>query len=99
MNNKQSGLTQGLKIGFSIFMVLFYLGVAAMLVLNIFDLPKYLSWFFAVVFGAYGIYRGYRELKGEHTYGMRRQDDDEEQYMSYAERLKKMEEENNEPKI
>ena len=81
-------------------MVLFYLGVAVMLALNYFGLPKYLSWFFAVVFGAYGIYRGYREIKGEHTYGMRRyDDDDEEQYMSYADRLKKMEEKNDEPKI
>ena len=100
MNNKQSGLTQVLKYGFGIFMVLFYLGVAVMLALNYFGLPKYLSWFFAVVFGAYGIYRGYREIKGEHTYGMRRyDDDDEEQYMSYADRLKKMEEKNDEPKI
>lgn len=99
MNNKQSGLTQGMKIGFGIFMVLFYLGVAVLLALNYFGMPKYLSWFFAAVFGAYGFYRGYRELKGEHTYGMRRNDDDEEQYMTYAERLKKMEEENNEPEV
>jgi len=86
-------------LGFSIFMVLFYLMVAVLLVLNFFGLPRYLSWFFAVVFAAYGIYRGYREYKGEHTYGMRRDDDDEEQYMTYNERLKRMEENNNENKI
>lgn len=96
MSNKQTGLVQGMKMGFGIFMVLFYLGVAVMLALNFFPLPKYLSWFFAVMFAAYGIYRGYREIKGEHTYGMRRyeEDDDEEQYMTYAERLKKLEQEN-----
>jgi sensor histidine kinase YesM len=98
-NRKQTGLVQGLKLGFSIFMVLFYLMVAVLLVLNFFGLPRYLSWFFAVVFAAYGIYRGYREYKGEHTYGMRRDDDDEEQYMTYNERLKRMEENNNENKI
>ena len=94
MSNKQSGLVQGMKLGFGIFMVLFYLGVAAMMAINFFNFPKYLSWFFAVMFAAYGIYRGYREIKGEHTYGMRTYQD-EEQYMSYSERLKKMEEENN----
>ena len=96
MSNKQTGLVQGMKMGFGIFMVLFYLGVAVMLALNFFPLPKYLSWFFAVMFAAYGIYRGYREIKGEHTYGMRcyEEDDDEEQYMTYAERLKKLEQEN-----
>ncbi len=98
MSNKQSGLVQVLKMGFGIFMVLFYLGVAVLLALNFFPLPKYLSWFFAVMFAAYGIFRGYREVKGEHTYGMRRYDDDEEQYMTYAERLKKMEEDNNDEK-
>ena len=98
MSKKQSRVIQVLMMFFGIFMVLFYLGVAVLLAINLFGLPKYLSWFFAVVFGAYGIYRGYREVKGEHTYGMRR-DDDEEQYMTYAERLKKMEEENNEAEI
>ena len=96
MSNRQTGLAQGLKLGFGIFMVLFYLGVASMLAVNFFNLPKYLSWFFAVVFAAYGIYRGYREVKGEHTYGMRRLDDDDEQYKTYNERLKELEEKNNE---
>ena len=84
-------------MGFGIFMVLFYLAFAVMMAVNFFNLPKYLSWFFAVVFAAYGIFRGYRELKGEHTYGMRVHDD-EEQYMSYSERLKQMEGKNDEEK-
>lgn len=87
----------GVKMAFGIFMVLFYLGVAVLLARNFFSLPKYLSWFFAVAFGAYGLYRGYREIKGEHTYGMRRYDDKEEdvaEYGSYADLLKKQNEEN-----
>lgn len=84
-------MVQKVKMFFGIFMVLFYLGVAAMMVMNVFLLPRYLSWFFAVVFAAYGLYRGYREVKGEHTYGMRRYDDEEEQYTTYTERLKAME--------
>ena len=94
-------MMDGVKMAFGIFMVLFYLGVAVLLAKNFFGLPKYLSWFFAAAFGAYGIYRGYREIKGEHTYGMRRYDDQEEekdQYTSYAERLKNLEGEHDEKK-
>ncbi len=98
MTNKMTGVTQGLKMFFGIFMVLVYLGMAALMVINYFGMPKYLSWFFAAVFAAYGLYRGYRELKGEHSYGMRRNDDDEEQYMSYNERLKQLEDKNDEKK-
>lgn len=94
MSNKQTGVVRVLKMAFGIFMVLFYLGVAVLLALNIFDLPKYLSWFFAVAFGAYGIYRGYREMNGEHTYGMRTYDNDEEEYTTYADRLNQMKKDN-----
>ena len=84
---------------FGIFMVLFYLGVAVLMAINLFGLPRYLSWFFAVAFAAYGLFRGYREVKGEHSYGMRRYDDEEEeQYMTYSERLKMMEDKGNEDK-
>lgn len=97
MSNRQTGIMQGVKLAFGIFMVLFYLGLAALLAVNFFGLHKYLSWFFALVFAAYGIYRGYREVKGEHSYGMRRLDDDE-RYMTYNERLKELEDKNNEEK-
>ena len=96
MNKRQTGMMGGVKMAFGIFMVLFYLGVAVLLALNFFPVPRYLSWFFAVAFGAYGLYRGYREIKGEHTYGMRRDDENEEgeyQFGSYVERLKEQEEE------
>ena len=70
------------KMFFGIFMVFVYLGMAALMAVNYFDwsntvLWKSIRWFFAAVFAAYGLYRGYRELKGEHTYGMRRYDDQE----------------------
>ena len=68
----------------AVFMVLFYLAVAVLLVKGVFPLPKYLSWFFAVAFGAYGIYRFYREIKGEHTYGMRISDNDDEEEERYG---------------
>ena len=100
MSKKQSRVVQGLWMFFGIFMVLFYLGVAVLMAINLFGLPRYLSWFFAVAFAAYGLFRGYREVKGEHSYGMRRYDDEEEeeQYMTYSERLKMMEDKGNEDK-
>lgn len=67
---------------FGIFMVLVYLGMAVLMAVNFFDwsnapLWRALRWLMAAVFAAYGLYRGYREIKGEHTYGMRRYDEDE----------------------
>ena len=87
-----------LMLIFGIFMVLVYLGVAALLAINFLDwsltpLWNAVRWFFVAVFACYGIYRGYREIKGEHTYGMRCYDSDtsdEDQYMTYGERMQKM---------
>lgn len=85
-------MNRGLKMFFGIFMVLVYLGMAVLMAVNYFDwsltpLWNAVRWFFAIIFAAYGIYRGYREIKGEHTYGMRRydddQDDDNQQYGAY----------------
>ena len=103
MNKRQTGMNQGVKLFFGIFMVLVYLGVALLMAINFFDWPNTptwnaLRWFFAVLLFAYGIFRGYREVKGEHTYGMRTYDDDgdeSDQYMTYADRLKKEERNNN----
>jgi len=89
MSNRQTGVTMGVKMVFGIFMVLVYLGMAGLLAVNFFDwsltpLWNAVRWFFVVIFAAYGIYRGYRELKGEHTYGMRVYDDnDQEKYSTY----------------
>lgn len=98
MSKRQISMVQAIKMLFGIFMVLFYLAVAAAMALNLFqwtDTPlwKGVRWFLAVLFGLYGFYRGYREVKGEHTYGMRTYDDqdDGDQYLTYAERLKKQE--------
>lgn len=91
MSKRQVSMNQLLKMAFGIFMVFFYLAVAVLMALNAFDwtvtpLWTAVRWFFAIVFGLYGLYRGYRELKGEHTYGMRVQDDDsyENTYGSYS---------------
>ena len=81
-------MNQGVKMFFGIFMVLVYLGMAALMAINFFDwsntpLWNAVRWFFAVLFAAYGIYRGYREIKGEHTYGMRIDDNKDEEYSTY----------------
>lgn len=76
---------------FGFFMVLVYIGMAALMAVNFFDFPNTptwttVRWIFAVILCAYGIYRGYREVSGEHTYGMRRYDerDDENAYTTYS---------------
>ena len=90
MSNSQSKIVQSMKLFFGMFMVLVYLGMAWLLLLNIFDWNETPLWnavryFFALVFGAYGIYRGYREFRGQHTYGMRQYDDSDEEpgYTTY----------------
>ena len=91
MSNKKLSITQVLLMFFGIFMVFFYLGLAVLLAKGFLGVPKYLSWFFAVAFGAYGLFRGYRVIKGEDIYCKRRNDDEEPKYQSYAERLKELE--------
>ena len=97
MNKGQKGTALGVKMVFGIFMVFVYLGMAALMATNFFDwtdtpLWKGVRWFFAALFAVYGIYRGYREFKGEHTYGMRKDDEDCESLGgNYAERLKQLE--------
>ena len=91
MNKRQTGIVPGMKMFFGIFMVLVYLGAAAALALNLVqwtETPRWnaIRWGAAIIFGAYGLYRGYREVKGDHSYGMRTYDDDE-QYTTYADRL------------
>lgn len=100
MSKRKIGVNQGLMLFFSIFMVLFYLFVAVLMAINFFkfsNTPLWtgLRWFFAVMLALYGIYRGYREFKGEHTYGMRVDDEpEEEEYMTYSERMKQLGEKN-----
>ena len=83
MNNNQTRINQSLKLFFGIFMVLVYLGMAVLMAMNYFDfintpLWNAVRWLFAAVLAAYGIYRGYREVTGDHTYGMRRYDEQDE---------------------
>ena len=94
MSKRQIGVNQALKLFFGFFMVLFYLTVAVLMAINFFNFlntPLWtgVRWFFAVILGLYGIYRGYREFTGEHTYGMRvDEESDEEEYTTYSERMK-----------
>jgi hypothetical protein len=97
-------MAQGMKLFFGIFMVLVYLGMAVLMAINYFGFSETLlwrmvRWFFVVMFTAYGLYRGYREVKGEHSYGMRRYDDDEEQqYTTYGKRFNQIEDNNDDEK-
>ena len=98
MNKRQTGIVPGMKMFFGIFMVLVYLGAAVALALNLVqwtETPRWnaIRWGAAIIFGAYGLYRGYREVKGEHSYGMRTYDDaeEEDQYTTYADSLKNKE--------
>lgn len=91
MNREQNKMNQGVKLFFGIFMVLVYLGMAGLMAINYFgfaNTPLWTAvrWFFVLILAAYGIYRGYREIKGEHTYGMRRYDDSDEDnhYTTYS---------------
>lgn len=91
INMRHTKFIQGVKLFFGVFMVLVYLAMAVALALNLFqwnNTPYWnaIRWFFAIVFAAYGIYRGYREVKGEHSYGMRQMEDDEH-YTTYGKRL------------
>jgi hypothetical protein len=98
MSKRQIGVNQGLKLFFGIFMVIVYLGMAVLMAINFFNFnhtPLWtgVRWLFAILLACYGIYRGYREFTGEHTYGMRVDDDDtndDEQYTTYSERMKRM---------
>ncbi len=101
MSKRQTSVNQGLKMLFGIFMVLVYLAMAVLLAINFFDwsvtpLWNAVRWFFVILFAAYGVYRGYREFTGEHSYGMRRMDDQEEGYTTYGKQLNKPQDINNE---
>ncbi len=92
MSKRQIGVNQALKMFFGFFMVLVYLGMAALMAINFFDfnntpLWTAVRWLFVVILACYGIYRGYREYTGNHTYGMRVDDDnqaDDQQYTNYS---------------
>ena len=95
MSKQQIGFVQIVKMAFGFFMVLVYIGMAALFASNFFNwsaTPTWTAvrWFFVVVFAAYGIFRGYREITGTHTYGMRTYDkqEDEEQYGTYNDFIK-----------
>lgn len=57
------------RVAFGIFMVIVYLGMAYLLSVNFFDwdntpLWRTLRWALAVIFGLYGLWRGYRQFAG-----------------------------------
>lgn len=78
-------ITTWLRLLFGGFMVLVYLGMAVLLAINFFNWSetRYTTWMrygLAVVFAAYGIYRGYRQASGQDYYRVR---DLEERYGTY----------------
>jgi len=101
MSERKIGTIHVLKMLFGIFMVIVYLGMAFLMAINYFGFSttatwNAIRWFFAVMLALYGIYRCYRVIKGDGTYGMRVYDEeeaenDENQYTTYADALKKKE--------
>lgn len=93
----ETGMMRGVRVFFGIFMVLVYLGMAALLALNFFgwsNTPLWngVRWTFAAIFALYGIYRCYRQVTGRDYYRLNRnqdQDDEQSTYTTYAEQLKK----------
>lgn len=62
-------LTKTLRLIFGIFMIVIYLGMAYLLIVNFFDWSTTTLWNtirygMAAIFGAYGIYRAYRQVTG-----------------------------------
>lgn len=69
MSHSSNTITRLLRGFFGIFMVVVYLGMAYLLAMNYFDWDatpfwKAVRWGMATIFGIYGIYRGYRQIKG-----------------------------------
>ena len=85
-------------MAFGIFMVFVYLGMAVLMAINFFNWSETALWnliryFFAAILALYGLYRCYREIKGEHTYGMRVYDEEEDEmdnkFSTYSDDFKK----------
>ncbi len=62
-------VTKTVRVFFGVFMICVYLGMAYLLATNFFDwnhtaVWDTVRWVLAVVFGAYGFYRCYRQVKG-----------------------------------
>ncbi len=63
------GIVNALRVFFGAFMIVVYLGMSVLFMLNFFNFsttPTWTlaRWVFAVILGVYGIYRGYRQVKG-----------------------------------
>lgn len=78
-------ITHGLRLFFGVFMICVYLGMAVLMAINFFGwgltpLWTLARWGMAIVFAAYGIYRGYRQFAGIDYYRNDRfeQDNDNE---------------------
>jgi len=70
-------LTKTLRLIFGVFMIIIYLGMSYLLIVNFFDWSETATWNtvrygMAVIFGLYGIYRAYRQIKGIDYYRNKR---------------------------
>ena len=69
MNN----VVRYLRLFFGMFMVVVYLGMAYLLIMNYFGWAdtlqcKIIRWGMAIILGAYGLYRCYRQISGTDYY-------------------------------
>lgn len=68
-----------LRVFFGIFMIMVYLGMAYLMIVNFFQWSDGTAWFrylLAAVFGLYGFYRAYRQIKGLDYYRLHNRDNE-----------------------
>lgn len=64
-NNQPANMPKGARLGFGIFMILFYIGVGTLFILDIFNIDnKGISLSVGILLVVYGIWRGIRLFKG-----------------------------------
>lgn len=60
---------KAMRAVFGIIMIIIYFGMGYLMLVNFFEVPRYVSLTLGVVFIVYGIFRGYRQYKGiDYTY-------------------------------
>lgn len=71
-NRPRPAAPRSLRLIFSIFMILIYIGMGVLMFINFFDMPAKWDWaryVVGVVLIIYALFRGYREYKGiDHQY-------------------------------
>lgn len=64
-NSQPANMPKGARLGFGIFMILFYIGIGTLFILDIFNIDNQgISLSVGILLVVYGIWRGIRLFKG-----------------------------------